>query len=126
MPDTVYIVAPAPEEAGRIRTALSGEGLDLRAFDTAEALLAALAAGACGCIVAPVDLPGMGLRRMIEALRSRQSCFPVVVLGREDDLRVAVDAIRAGAIEFVEHPPTARRLRSAVRRALAAIRGAPP
>lgn len=124
MSDTVYIVAPTPAEGSRICAALSPEGLDLRTFDSAEALLAVLNVCSCGCVVAPVDLPGVGLRGLIAALRSRQSCFPVVVLGREDDLRVAVDVIRAGAREFVEHPPTARRLQSAVRRAVAEARAA--
>jgi len=120
LPDTVYIVVPAPEESGRIREALSAEGYDLRTFSGAEELVAALGARACGCVVAPVDLPGMGVRRLIEELRRHQFCLAVVVLGREDDLRVAVDLVRAGAAEFVEHPPSPRRLRTAVRRALAA------
>jgi FixJ family two-component response regulator len=122
--DCVYIVAPVPEEAGRIREALSAEGLDLRAFDSAEALMAALAPGACGCVVAPADLPEPGVRRLIEEVRSRGYDLAVVVLGREDDLRVAVDLVRAGAAEFVEHPLNARRLRAAVRRAVAAARAA--
>jgi FixJ family two-component response regulator len=122
LPDFVYIVAHVPEERSRIREALSAEGRELRSFESAEVLLAALVADECGCVVAPADLPGMGTARMIEALRTRGLCLPVVVLGQEDDLRVAVDLVRAGAAEFVEHPPSARRLQTAVRRALAAAR----
>jgi FixJ family two-component response regulator len=117
---SVYIVAPVPEESGWIRDALSIEGLDVRVFDGAEGLMAALTADASGCVVVPVDLPGIGVRRLIEEIRRRGLCLAVVVLGREDDLRVAVDLVRAGASEFVEHPPSARRLLSAVRRAIAA------
>ena len=121
--DSVYIVAPVPEESGRIRDALSIEGLDVRAFDGAEGLMSSLTADASGCVVVPVDLPGIGVRHLIEEIRRRGLRLAVVVIGREDDLRVAVDLVRAGAAEFVEHPPSARRLRSAVRRALAAARG---
>ena len=121
--DSVYIVAPAPEEGGRIREALSVEGLDVRVFDGAERLLAALTADVSGCVVVPVDLPGLGVRQLIEEIRCRGLRLAVVVIGREDDLRVAVDLVRAGASEFVEHPSSARSLRLAVRRALAAARG---
>ena len=122
LPDTVYIVAPAPGESGRIVEALSAETIDIRTFESPEELIAALGAKGCGCVVAPVDLPGMGVRRLIDEIRHRQFCLAVVVLGREDDLRAAVDLVRAGAAEFVEHPMTAGRLRSAVRRAIAAAR----
>jgi len=120
--DIVYIVAPLPGESGRIAEALSGEQLDLRTFDTAEALIAQLGTDACGCVVAPVDLPGMGVRSLIEEVRRRQLCLTVVVLGRGDDLRAAVDVVRAGAAEFVEHPLKTRRLRTAVHRAIASAR----
>ena len=49
-------------------------------------------------------------------------CLAVVVLGCDDDLRVAVDLVRGGASEFVEYPMRAGRLIMAVRRALAAAR----
>ena len=122
MRDTVYIVAPAPGETNKIREALSSATFDVRSVDGAEELIAALGAGACGCVVAPVDLPGMGVRGLIDEIRHRKLCLAVVVIGREDDLRVAVDIIRAGAAEFVEHPFSAARLRSAVRRAMVAAR----
>jgi len=120
--DTVYIVAPLPEESGRITEALSAEQVDVRVFDSAEELIAQLSPGACGCVVAAVDLPGKGVRCLIEEIRRQELCITVVVLGREDDLRVAVDLVRAGATEFVESPPSVRRLRTAIRRALASAR----
>jgi FixJ family two-component response regulator len=118
--DCVYIVAPVPEESARTSEALSAEGLDVRVFDCAEALLSTLAPDARGCVVVSADLPAPGARRLIEEIRHCAPGLAVVVLGREDDLRVAVDLVRAGATEFVEHPPSARRLRAAVRRAIAA------
>jgi len=122
--DCVYIVAPVPEESARTREALSAEGLDVRVFESAEALISTLAPDARGCVVVPADLPAPGARPLIEEIRYRAPALAVVVLGREDDLRVAIDLVRAGATEFVEPPLNARRLRAAVRRALAAARAA--
>jgi len=122
MRDIVYVVAPLPDERGRIAEALSADQIDVRTFDSAEELTAQLGSRTCGCVVAPVDLPGVGVRSLIEEIRHRQLCLTVVVLGREDDLRLAVDLVRAGAAEFVEHPFNVRRLRAAVRRAIASAR----
>ncbi|HXX86477.1 MAG TPA: response regulator, partial [Casimicrobiaceae bacterium] len=113
MGDAAYIVSPAPGESGKIADALAGENLEVRTFDCAEKLIAALGGKPCGCVVAPADIPGIGVRGLIEEVRRRQLCLAVVVIGREDDLRVAVDLVRAGAAEFVEHPFSAGRLRVA-------------
>ena len=59
---------------------------------------------------------------MIGEIRRRHVCFTVVAIGRDDDMRVAVEAARAGAAEFIEPPISPQRLRSAVRRAIAAAR----
>ena len=122
MRDTVYIVTPAPVESDRIKAALSAETVDVRKFGSAEDLIEALGAGVCGCVVAPADLPGMGVRGLIGEIRRRQFCLAVVVIGRDDDLRVAVDLVRSGAAEFVEHPFNVGRLRTAVHHAIAAAR----
>ena len=122
MGDTVYIVETAPEERARIAEALSGESVDLQTFATAEQLIEALVLPACGCVLLPVDLPGIGAYGLIAEIRRRQPGLGVVVIGREDDFRVAVNIVRAGATDYIEHPASAYRLRSAIRRALAAAR----
>lgn len=123
MGDTVYIVAPALEESNQILDALSSTDFQLRTFDTAEALLAELAA-TCGCVLVPADLPGMGVRGLIEEIRRQQLDIAVVVIGRDRDLSTAVDLVRAGAVDFLEHPMNVRRLRSVVRRVISAARAA--
>jgi FixJ family two-component response regulator len=119
---TVYIVAPAAIERDHFSQAIGGDDVDVLSFDCPAELLRALDAEACGCIVAPVDLPGRGLRWLIAEIRRRHVCFTVVAIGRDDDMRVAVEAARAGAAGFVEPPISPQRLRSAVRRAIAAAR----
>ena len=122
MVDTVYLVEPAPEERARIAEALSGESVELQTFAGAEQLIEALDPPVCGCVLVPVDLPGIGAYGLIAEIRRRQLGLAVVVIGREDDFRVAVNMVRAGATDFIEHPASPYRLRSAVRRALAAAR----
>ena len=104
MVDILYVVEPAPEERARIAEALSGENADIQTFASAEQLIEALAAPVCGCVLVPVDLPGIGASGLIAEIRRRQLGLAVVVIGREDDLRVAVNMVRAGATDFIEHP----------------------
>jgi two-component system, LuxR family, response regulator TtrR len=118
----VYIVAPAAIERHHFSQAIAGGDIDVFDFESAAELLRALDNSACGCIVAPVDLPDVGLRSLIGEIRRRHACFTVVAIGRDDDMRVAVKAAQAGAAEFVEPPISPQRLRSAVRRAIAAAR----
>jgi two-component system CheB/CheR fusion protein len=115
-------VAFVPGEGARIRDALSSDPFELISFDSAEALMPALAANGRGCVVAPADLPGIGMGGLIRAIRTFGAHIAVVAVGRDgDDLRVAVDLIRAGAAEFVEAPISAGRLRAAVRRAAGTV-----
>jgi two-component system, LuxR family, response regulator FixJ len=119
---TVYIVSPAAIEREHLSQDIAGGDVDVFDFESAAELLGALDSNGCGCIVAPVDLPDCGLRSLIGEIRSRHVCFTVVAIGRDDDMRVAVEAARAGAAEFIEPPISPQRLRSAVRRAIAAAR----
>ena len=65
----------------------------------------------------------MGTRALIEFIRARRLSLRVVVLGHNDDLATAVEFVRAGADQYLEPPALPRRLRAAVRSALAARAG---
>jgi len=57
-----------------------------------------------GCLVLDVRMPGMGGLRLLENLRSLEICLPVIVLTGHGDVPIAVRAMKAGAIDFVEKP----------------------
>ena len=62
--------------------------------------------------------PGIGLRALIDEINRRQLPLAVVVIGRDSELDSAVELVRAGAFDFLEHPFSDRRLRSVMRRAI--------
>jgi FixJ family two-component response regulator len=120
--DSVYLVGFADDERGVLERTLRTDDVAILCFDDADALLATMRAEDCGCIVTSVDLPGIGIRGLIREIRARAHCVAIVAVGREDDFRLAVDLVRAGAAEYVEPPLRAGRVLRAVRRALAAAR----
>ncbi len=123
MRETIYIVASVPGERARIAEALAPDAFDLRVFDAADALLACLDTADVACVVAPIDLPGgVGIRGLVHEVRARGAGIAVVVIGRDDDLQLAVNLVRSGVTEYVEAPMNNGRLRAAVHRAVAAVR----
>jgi FixJ family two-component response regulator len=118
MSETVYIVGSYPDERHRIADALAGEPVALKSYDDAAGFLDDVAAAASGCVLAPIDLPGMGLRGLMKEIHLRQLPLAVVAIGRDSEFALAIELVRAGAFDFLELPLSDRRLRSVIRRAI--------
>jgi FixJ family two-component response regulator len=120
MAETLFIVNPLLDERNRIMTALADEDVATEGYESGAEFLDQIAATASGCVVAPIDLPGIGLRALLSEINRRVLPLAVVVIGRDSELDSAVELVRAGAFDFIEHPFSDRRLRSVVRRAIGA------
>ena len=118
MAETIFIVYPLPDERRRIADALANEPVVVECYDSAEQFLDQVAATASGCVLAPLDLPGIGLRALMDEIRHRRLPLAVVVIGRDSELAIAIELVRAGAFDFLEHPFSDRRLRSVIRNAI--------
>jgi FixJ family two-component response regulator len=120
MAETIYIVNPLPDERRRIVDALADEPVVVKSYEDATQFLDEVAPTASGCVLAPLDLPGIGLRALIDEIGRRQLPLAVVVIGRDSEFAIAVELVRSGAFDFLEHPFSDRRLRSVIRRAIGA------
>jgi FixJ family two-component response regulator len=120
MAETIYIVDPLLDERRRIVDALAGEPVVVKSYDDAAQFLDQVAATASGCVLVPLDLPGMGLRALMDEIKRRHLPLAVVVLGRDSEFAIAVELVRYGAFDFLEHPFSDRRLRMVVRLAIGA------
>jgi len=120
MTETIYIIDPLPEELRRIVDALASEPVVVRTYVDAVQFLDQVATTASGCVLVPLDLPGMGVRALMDEIKRRHLPLAVVVLGRDSEFAVALELVRYGAFDFLEHPFSDRRLRLAVRRAIGA------
>lgn len=71
-----------------------------------------------GCIVTDVRMPGMTGIELLEVLAGRGSSLPVVVITAHGDVQMAVEAMRLGALDFLEKPFEDKALLEVVERAL--------
>lgn len=96
----------------------------VRTHDSATAFLGALESEAAGCIVTDVRMPEMSGLDLLCELQQRGIRAPVIVITGHGDVPLAVEAMKAGAQDFLEKPFEEARLLAAVGRALE--RGADP
>lgn len=83
---------------------LASEGLAVRLYETGTAFLDQSVETLGGCIVTDVRMPEMDGIELLRQLRSRRVSLPVVVMTGHADVALAVEAMKAGAADFLEKP----------------------
>ena len=118
MPDSAIIHVVDDDEAVRQSLAflLGSAGFAVRLYDSAMSFLAAGVAG--GCLITDIRMPGMSGLDLLHALRAKACGLPIIVITGHGDVPLAVEAMKAGAVDFIEKPFDQEVLLSAVRTAL--------
>lgn len=97
---------------------LATAGLAVRVYDSGEAFLAAAATAQPGCIVSDVRMPGIDGLALLKRLKELGITLPVVIMTGHADVPLAVEAMKGGAVDFIEKPFDDEVLLSAIRVAL--------
>lgn len=97
---------------------LSTAGLAVRVHESAVAFLKALPDAQDGCIVTDVRMPEMDGLELQQRLKEMKVGMPVIVITGHGDVHLAVSAMKAGAIDFIEKPFDDDTLLAAIRAAL--------
>ncbi len=114
----IHVVEDDQPMRDSLVTLLEEAGHKVRAYATAEDLLAALATTESGCVVSDVRMPGMDGLSLLRRLRASGSALPLILITGHGDISMAVTAMKAGAVDFLEKPFEARALLSAIGAAL--------
>jgi two-component system response regulator FixJ len=101
---TVYVVDDDASLRESIALLLSTVGIAAIEFATAEDFLAAVRPDHPACVLLDVRLPGMTGLDLLQVLGEAGSTPTVVMITGHGDVPMAVSAMRAGAIHFVEKP----------------------
>ena len=102
---------------------LETEGIAATGYASADGFLEVADANTLsGCIITDVRMPGMSGIELLQAVRERGSTVPVVVITGHGDIALAVEAMKAGARDFLEKPYRDDALIGAVRAALEDVR----
>jgi two-component system response regulator FixJ len=81
---------------------LEDAGYAVRAYTRAEELLVRDAALERGCIVSDVRMPGIDGLTLLRRLRTNGSILPLILITDHGDVSIAVTAMKAGALDFLE------------------------
>jgi two-component system response regulator FixJ len=92
--------------------------LRVRTYESATAFLDALPRAEPGCIITDVRMPGISGVELLRRLKSLEAPFPVIVITGHGDVPLAVEAMKLGAVDFLEKPFEDDALVAAVQSAL--------
>ncbi len=116
---TVFVVDDDEAVRDSLSLLLETAGHRVEAFESGPKLLAALTSEKRGCVIADVRMPGMDGLELQEQLLARRIKLPVIIITGHGDVPIAVRAMKAGAIDFVEKPFADDTILEAIRLALA-------
>jgi two-component system response regulator FixJ len=93
-------------------------GLTVKTYESAAAFLDAAPGISHGCVITDVRMPGLSGIDLLRHLKEMQVPLPVIVITGHGDVPLAVEAMKFGAIDFLEKPFDDDILLAAVRSAL--------
>ena len=114
----IHIVDDDASVLKSLSALLKAHGHDTRTFGSAEAFLADRDAAESGILLLDIRMPGMTGLQLQAKLAGNESDLPIVFMTGHGDIPMAIEAIRAGASDFIEKPFTDDVLLSAIARAL--------
>jgi len=97
---------------------MSSNGIAVQTFASAAAFIQGYRRGDPGCLVLDVRLPGMSGPELQDHLRREGIEIPVVFVTAHGDVPTAVNALKGGAVDFIQKPFDYREAVAIVRRAL--------
>jgi two-component system response regulator FixJ len=104
---------------------LRAAGYEVQTFESGEAFLAAAEAELpLGCVLLDLRMPGVSGLEVQRAMTERRLAHPVVLITAHGDVPVAVQAMKAGACDFIEKPFSGEEILRAVEAALDRCRAA--
>jgi two-component system response regulator FixJ len=119
MPDRIVHIVDDDEAVRQSLAFLLGSaGLTVRLYDSASAFLAGLSAVKSGCLVTDMRMPEMTGIELLQQLRAKACRLPAIVITGHGDVPLAVEAMKAGAVDFIEKPFDQETILHAVQAAL--------
>ena len=101
---TIFVVDDDDAVRRGLAALLGAKGYAVETFPAAEAFLARAAPTPPCCLLADVRMPGMSGLELQAELKRRGAALPIVVITGHGDVAMAVTALKAGAVDFIEKP----------------------
>jgi RNA polymerase sigma factor (sigma-70 family) len=124
---TVFVVDDDAAVRDGLALLLDTAGLAVETYDSAAAFLAVCSPGRAGCLILDVRMPEMGGPELQAELNRRGIDLPIIFLTAHGDIPTTVQAMKAGALDFLTKPIASEQLLGAIEQAMAnheSLRGA--
>ncbi len=115
---SIYVVDDDEAVRESLSLLLEARGYAVRGFASALEFLAAAPNLRPGCLIADIRMPRMDGLELQQRLTERAFAFPLIVITGHGDVRLAVRAMKAGAVDFIEKPFAADTILNAAAAAL--------
>jgi two-component system response regulator FixJ len=117
--DIVHVIDDDADVRQSLAFLLSTAGMPVRVYDSANAFLKTLSQAQAGCVVSDVRMPGIDGIELKRRLAVAGVDLPVILITGHGDVALAVEAMKAGAVDFIEKPFDDALLIAAIQAALA-------
>lgn len=116
--DLVFIVEDDDAARESLEALLDTAGYRTAAFPSGTAFLDSLRSASGSCVVLDIKMPGMDGLEVQRRLNDSGALLPVILVTGHGDVAMAVQAMHAGAVDFIEKPIGRDRLLGSVARAI--------
>lgn len=100
----IYVVDDDEAIRDSLRWLFESRGYRVETYDSGEAFLAGYKVDSPGCVLLDVRMGGISGIQLYDKLRTRNFSLPVLFLTGHGDVPMAVEAMKGGAVDFIEKP----------------------
>jgi two-component system CheB/CheR fusion protein len=111
---TLFVIDGDTNVRDAIRSALKHDGWTVEVYATAEEFLEACQPGCNGCLLVDAHLPGMDGLELMCRLHALGHRLPAIMITGRADVPMAVKAMKAGVLDFIEKPISLSKLLASV------------
>jgi FixJ family two-component response regulator len=101
---TIFIVDDDMAVRDALKLLLRSVGQAVETFGSAQEFLDAYSEDRPGCLVLDIRMPGMSGLELQQKLNEKHSILPIIFITGHGDVPMAVEAMQAGAVDFIQKP----------------------
>ena len=100
----IYVIDDDEAMRDSLNFLLDSSGFGVTLFDNAQGFLDALPGLAFGCVISDIRMPGLDGIELLKRMKAQHSPFPILIMTGHGDVPLAVEAMKLGAVDFLEKP----------------------
>ena len=100
----IYVIDDDEAMRDSLNFLLESAAFSVTLFESAQNFLDVLPGLEFGCVVSDVRMPGIDGIEMLKRMKAGQSTFPILIMTGHGDVPLAVEAMKLGAVDFLEKP----------------------